>query len=102
MSPSGKLSKAAMKKADVKIDFTSCRVKILGSEQELFFSSTGHYCIPISKKKCLPQMDQEVGEVLKTSFLLSDNQFQPKEERVKAAVKLHRQFSHPDTNKFKG
>ena len=46
-------------------------------------------------------MDQELGEVLQRSFLLSDTQFQSKEERVIAAVKLHRQFSHPDANKLK-
>ena len=32
------LSKPAMKKADVKIDFTSDRAEILGCEQELFYS----------------------------------------------------------------
>ena len=96
------LSKAAMKKAEVKIDFTSDGVYILGCEPELFFSSTGHYCIPVSKKKCLPQMDQALRQVLQRSFLTTDTQFHPKEERVKAAVKLHRQFSHPDANKLKG
>ena len=95
------LSKAAMEKADVKIDFTNDRVEILSCEQELFLSSSGHYCIPISKKKCLPQMDQELGEVLQRSFLSSDTQFQSKEERVRAAVKPHRTFSHPDANKLK-
>ena len=52
-------------------------------------------------KKCSPQMTQELWEVIQKSFLTSDTQFQSKEERVKAAVKLHRQFCHPDVNKLK-
>ena len=46
-------------------------------------------------------MDQELREVLQRSFLLSDAQFQSKEEKIKAAVNLQRQFSHPDSNKLK-
>ena len=52
-------------------------------------------------KTCSPRMTQELWEVFQKSFLISDTQFQSKEERVKAAVKLHRQFCHPDVNKLK-
>ena len=41
------LSKDAMKKAAMQIDFKADVVKIFGKPSKLFFISTGHYCIPI-------------------------------------------------------
>ena len=41
------LSKDAMKKAAMQIDFKADVVKIFGKPIKLFFTSIGHYCIPI-------------------------------------------------------
>ena len=41
------LSKDAMKKAEMNIDFTNDSVTIFGRTQKLMFTSSGHYCIPL-------------------------------------------------------
>ena len=43
------LSKDAMKKAKTRIDFSNDKIDILGQEIDISFTSSGHYCIPISK-----------------------------------------------------
>ena len=45
------LSKAAMKKAEVKLDFVNDKVDILGSNVDLLFTSSGHYIIPLNVPK---------------------------------------------------
>ncbi|XP_057299172.1 uncharacterized protein LOC130629827 [Hydractinia symbiolongicarpus] len=44
-------SKDAMKKAGTKIDFSKDTIEILGMKQKVFLTSSGHYCIPIGKRK---------------------------------------------------
>ena len=43
------LSKDAMKKAQATIDFTNDTVTIFGVTQKLFFTSSGHYCVPLGR-----------------------------------------------------
>ena len=47
------LSKEAMKKGDVKIDFARDKVSFLNQNIDIVFTSNGHYAIPISRTKQL-------------------------------------------------
>ena len=84
------LSKDAMKKAAMQIDFKADVVKIFGKPSKLFFTSTGHYCIPIVEQ--LNHLKPKVQEHL-SLFVNFDKT--KTEEKLKLAKKLHLQFSHP-------
>ena len=43
------LSKSAMKKANVKIDFSNDVVNMLNQKINIVFTASGHYTVPISK-----------------------------------------------------
>ena len=47
------LSKEAMKKGDVKIDFARDKVSFLNQNHAIVFTSSGHYAIPISRTEQL-------------------------------------------------
>ena len=42
------LSRSAMQKAGTKIDFRRDKVTTFGKEQDLHFTTSGHYCIPLN------------------------------------------------------
>ena len=90
------LSKDAMKKAAMQIDFKADVVKIFGKPSKLFFTSTGHYCIPIVEQ--LNHLKPKVQEHL-SLFVNFDKT--KTEEKLKLAKKLHLQFSHPTYPKLK-
>ena len=69
-----------MKNAVVKIDFTSDRVVIFGCEQERFFRSTGHFCIPISKRNVYPKWIKNLGKFFREVFLQVILNFNPKKK----------------------
>ena len=47
------LSKEAMKKSDVKIDFARDKVNLLSQNVDIVFTSSGHYAISISRTEQL-------------------------------------------------
>ena len=91
------LSKSAMQKATTEIDFKNNKVAMFGKVQDLHFTTSGHYCIPLDRKhKIINDEDQNATKVMLTNTL--DNiTFQEKES---VAVKLHKQFCHPRTFRF--
>ena len=44
------LSKSAMQKAATKIDFKNNKVTMFGKVQDIHFTTSGHYCIPLDRK----------------------------------------------------
>ena len=87
------LSKAAMKKAKTKLDFVNDKVQMLGRTFELSCTDNGHYYVPITKS--LP-VNGDSREVL----FISDLNKISKNDKTKIINKLHRQFSHPSSEKM--
>ena len=87
------LSKSAMKKAKVNLNFDSDTIDILGKRIKLMTTSTGHYYVPITKAVSL---DGEPIHVFFTYFVNKNSA-----EKLKIATKWHKQFSHPTDKKLK-
>ena len=88
------LSKEAMKKADTQIDFKTDSVTMLGKKQQVVYSSTGHYCIPISFTNTSDKVDCKINLICKG---IDGKSLKEKEN---TALKLHRQFSHAKSCKI--
>ena len=87
------LSKSAMKKAKVNLNFDSDTIDILGKRIKLMTMSTGHYYVPITKAVSL---DGESIHEFFTNFV--DKNLA---EKLKIVTKLHKQFSHLTGKKLK-
>ena len=90
------LSKDTMKKANTYIDFANDKI-ILNKKVPVKFTTSGHYCIPMGKI-----VDDNHDKVLKSeSILFCDdvNELSNVEKEI-IAIKLHRQFSHPSSDKL--
>ena len=89
------LSKEAMKKANTQIDFKNDKVLIFGKKVDIKFTSTGHYCIQLNNK-----FNDE--KYFKSNVLFSCNDLSKlnSNEKYRIALKLHRQFSHPPSNRL--
>ena len=79
------LSRAAMKKAAIKLDLETDTAVIMGKEEALNLTSSGHYCIPIDKSEEVP-----VESVSAVNLDVLN-----RKDRYKILLKLHRQFAHP-------
>ena len=79
------LSRAAMKKAAIKLDLETDTAVIMGKEEALNLTSSGHYCIPIDKSEEVP-----VESVSAVNLDVLN-----RKDRYKTLLKLHRQFAHP-------
>ena len=58
------LSKESMKRANTVIDFKNDYVELFGKKINLFFTSSGHYCIPILNVTNNIEMFNDVNNVL--------------------------------------
>ena len=87
------LSKGAMKQMGMKLDLEKDIVTLNGEDIKLFCTSTGNYCLPISRSHTDLQNVNFVFH-LENFDSLSDAQVKSK------ALKLHRQFSHPTKDKL--
>ena len=89
------LSKEAMKKAKTQIDFQEDKINMFGKKVEIYFTSTGQYCFKLKSK-----FSDE--NVFKTNavFLYSNVQSLSNTEKYNVALKLHRQFSHPHSERL--
>ena len=88
------LSKGSLKKLKAEINFDSDTVDILGQRLRLFETGSGHYILPLTRTKaCLESshhgFDAEVTLIIKNELTLEQK-----------AVKLHRQFAHPSSDKL--
>ena len=90
------LSKDTMKKANTYIDFANDKI-ILNKKVPVKFTTSGHYCIPMGKI-----VDDNHDKVLKSESILfcDDVNELSNVEKEKIAIKLHRQFSHPSSDKL--
>ena len=84
------LSRSAMKRAGMTINFDKDTAIILGSLIKLTISSSGHYCLPLSIFHCsnIVLLSTDLGQM---SFA----------EKKRKAIKLHRQLSHASKEKLK-
>ena len=87
------LSKSAMKKAKVNLNFDKDTIDILGKRIKLMTMSTGHYYVLIMKAV---SSDGEPIHVFFTNFVNKNSA-----EKLKIATKLHKQFNHPTGKKLK-
>ena len=95
------LSKSAMKKANMKIDFSNDTVSMFDQKVNVGFTSSGHYAVPIGKTNQLVEdFDNKnlVGQVYLTITELSKKSNDPK---LTIANKLHCQFGHASPEKLK-
>lgn len=82
------LSKASMKRAGMIIDLINDTVKVFGTSVKLHTASLGHYLLPIYRSPS----PAAICEVLLGSG---------KDDCDRVALKLHRQFAHPSSDKLK-
>ena len=89
------LSKEAMKKAQTQIDFKEDKVNIFGQKVKIYFTSTGHYCIKLKSKP-----SDKNSFKSNAVFLCNDIEKLSNTQKYKVALKLHRQFSHPHSERL--
>ena len=90
------LSRQSMEKANTIINFKTEEVFMLGCKQTLIKTSTGHYCIPLTRMIVTEIASGPITTVLFTNNLCLDNEADVK----KIAKKLHEQFGHPSSNRL--
>ena len=89
------LSKEAMKKAKTHIDFKEDKVIIFDKKIDICFTSTGHYCIKLDNK-----LSDEKTFKSNIALFCTNMQNLSSQEKYKIALKLHRQFSHPHSDRL--
>ena len=87
------LSKESIKRANTVIDFKNDYVELFGKKINLFFTSSGHYCIPI--KNITYNLEK-----FNVNNVLNLNCTSDKYEKKNKALKLHRQFGHHNYKKI--
>ncbi|CAL4132571.1 unnamed protein product, partial [Meganyctiphanes norvegica] len=87
------LGKPTMKRMDLKLDMKTDDAEIFGETVHLQCTPSGHYFIPLLKPNvnCV----QNIHQVL---HVIDDKS---EEDKLKTAIKLHRQFAHPSANRLK-
>lgn len=81
------LSRSAMKRAGIVIDFSGDTATLFGRNYKLNITSTGHYSIPIIKCNY-----KDISVILYTG---NEN-----EGNDRVALKLHKQFAHPSAERL--
>ena len=95
------LSKCSMQKANTKLDFLNNKATMFGRETDLTFTRSGHYCIPLGRLSNAMQSKDDESSNLKVVLLNSSKlDSLSSVDKKKIAVKLHKQFSHPRSNKL--
>ena len=95
------LSKFSMQKANTKLDFENNKATMFGREIDLTFTTSGHYCIPLGRLSNAMQSKDDESSNLKVVLLNSSKlDSLSSVDKKKIAVKLHKQFSHPRSNKL--
>lgn len=83
------LSKKAMKSARIKLDLENDTAEVLGKEVVLNDTTSGHYCLPITK-----------SETSVESVCAVELEGMTDAEQKQTLIKLHRQFAHPTQNRL--
>ena len=92
------LSKEAMTKAGMMIDFTNDSAQIFGFHINLEITSSGHYTIPLSKKRNF--LNNNINQEEEKAFIAVDVDKISYQEKEKMITKLHSQFGHPSYDKL--
>ena len=88
------LSKGSLKRARADLNFANDSIEILGQRLTLIETNSGHYVLPLTRKKaCLEAVERDIkaNVTLTVTDTLTTNQ---------KAIKLHRQFAHPTADKL--
>ena len=88
------LSKSAMKKANVKIDFSNDTVRMLDQKVNIVLTPSGHYAVPISKTNQLLKEFDRNNQVVQVYLTISELQKKSNDLKLKIANKLHCLFGH--------
>ena len=86
------MSKESLKKAKAEINFQDDSMEILGQHLKLIESQTGHYMLPLTRTKATLESRDEFAKVT----LIAKNELTTRQK----AIKLHRQFAHPTSDKL--
>merc|ERR1711888_199650 len=92
------LSKTAMKAAKIKIDFAEDEIEAFGEKAKIHCTTSGHPLLHLHTGKNgdnLMEVSVKDMEVLMVNFEMDSEK-----DKVKALVKLHRQFGHTPEEKF--
>ena len=92
------LSKEAMKKAGMMIDFTNDSAQIFGFHINLEITSSGHYTIALSKTRNF--LNNNINQEEEKAFIAVDVDKMSYQEKEKMVTKLHNQFGHPSYDKL--
>ena len=93
------MSRMSMKKAKMAIDFENDKITVFGTTQPLWFTTTGHYGIPITQNHvdniniC---MCEESHDNMTFQTIIKKNK-----DSNQLARKLHKQFCHPSPKRLK-
>ena len=90
------MSRSFLKKAQMIINFDDDMAQILGNQVKLNCTSTGHYCIPLTKLLLSDKDSSQSPVVLHTTTIKNAT----RKELIDKAVKVHRQFSHASKEKL--
>ena len=85
--------KEAMKKAGVNLDCKNDTLEILGETVNLEVTESGHYALPLGKKR-QTITDVARGESAKLTLVMKNI------SEKEMALKLHRQFAHPSSERL--
>lgn len=89
------LSKSAMKNMEVKMDYKTDTAEILGKSINLNCTSSGHYCLPITKS-----IHEDLAFIALSVVFAVKFADVTLEERKKLFLKIHRQMGHPSNDKL--
>ena len=87
------LSKEAIKKGDVKIDFARDKVSFLNQNVDIVFTSSSHYVIPISRTEQLLDHFDKNNESERVLLTVNELSSKSPEEKNKIAKKLQSVWS---------
>ena len=96
------LSKPSLKAAKSKLDFVNDQITMFDVKIDLQHTSNDHYCIPLTPKQVVVSHQPETKKKM-TSVTLSISNLSSKspKEKKDVALKLHKQFGHPEALKLK-
>ena len=87
------LSKDSLKRAKAVLDMCNDKATMVNQPVELNYTSTGHYCIDVSRKQ--ETKYNEESEILLREGKLNES------EKKQTILKLHKQFGHASTANLK-
>ena len=90
------LSRNSMKKANMTLNFEEDTIIAFGESVNLIVTKTGHYAVPITNNKRILNDVTNKNDTPNNVTLTLINEKTPRD----IAIKLHRQFAHPTSQKL--